>query len=117
MNVKTRFVDNVIILDLEGSLDRLSALQVRQAVIDVTKEQPVHVVVNLKGVDRMDSSGLSVLVLGLRRARENQGNFCLCSLQSPVRMIFELTRFDKVFEIFINEEDAVLAAASQYQSL
>ena len=111
MNVKTRFVDNVKILDLAGSLDWSSAPCVRQAVIDVTEEQPAHVVVNLKGVDILDSSGLAALVLGLKRARENQGNLCLCGLQSPVRMIFELTRFDKVFEIFVSEEDAVLAAA------
>jgi sigma-B regulation protein RsbU (phosphoserine phosphatase) len=51
------------------------------------------------------------LVMGLKRARENQGNLCLCEMQAPVRMIFELTRFDKVFEIYIREEDAVLAAA------
>ena len=114
MNVQTRFVDSVIILDLTGRLDQSNALRVRQAVIDVTEGQPAYVVVNLKGVDMLDCSGLSALVLGLKRARENQGNLCLCSLQSSVRMIFELTRFDKVFEIFVCEEDAVQAAACRY---
>jgi anti-anti-sigma factor len=114
MDVKTRSIDSVKILDLEGSLDLSSALCVRQAVFDVTEEPPAHVVVNLRGVSIMDSSGLSALVLGLKRARENQGNLCLCGLQSHVRMIFELTRFDQIFEIFTNEEDAILAAARQY---
>lgn len=114
MNVKTRFVDNVKVLDLVGSLDWSSAIKVRQTLIDATEGQPAHVVVNLKGVDLLDSSGLAALVLGLKRARENQGNLCLCGLQSSVRMIFELTRFDKVFEIFVDEEDAILAATRQY---
>jgi anti-sigma B factor antagonist len=52
--------------------------------------------------------------MGLKRARERQGNLCICSLQPPVRLIFEMTRLDKVFEIFVNEEDAVLAAAGLY---
>lgn len=114
MDVKTRFVDSVKILNLEGSLDLSSAIYVRQAVVDATEGQPAHIVVNLQGVKIMDSSGLSALVLGLKRARENRGNLCLCCLQSHVRMIFELTRFDQIFEIFTNEEDAILAAAGQY---
>lgn len=112
MNVKTRFVDNVTILDMEGRLDRSSVTRLRQVVINATERKSALVVVNLREVDFIDSSGLSVLVLGLKRVRENQGNLCLCGLQSPVRMIFELTRFDKVFEIFNREDDAVIAAAS-----
>lgn len=114
MDVTVKFAGNVKILELAGSLDWSGSPRFRQAVIDATTGQPAHVVVNLRKVDFLDSTGLSALVLGLKRARENQGNLCLCSLQSPVRMIFELTRFDKVFEIFIDEEDAVLAVERHY---
>lgn len=113
MEIKTRVVENVKILELAGSLDWSGARLLRRAVIDATAGQPAQVVVNLRKVNFLDSSGLSTLVVGLKRARKNQGNLCLCGLQSPVRMIFELTRFDKVFEIFVSEEDAILAAASK----
>jgi anti-anti-sigma factor len=113
MDVKIRHEGSVKILELEGNLDRYSAHLVRQAVIEATTGQTAQVVINLRKVNFLDSSGLSALVSGLKRARENQGDLCLCDLQSPVRMILELTRFDKVFEIFVSEEDAVLAAASQ----
>lgn len=114
MDVRIRLADNVKIVELAGNLDWPSVPRVRQVVIEATAVQPAQVVVNLREVSFVDSRGLSVLVLGLKRARENQGNLCLCGLQSPVRMIFELTRFDKVFEIFVHEEDAVLAAASHH---
>jgi anti-sigma B factor antagonist len=91
-----------------------NAHQVRQALIDATSRESARVVVNLREIHFIDSSGLAALVQGLKRAREHQGNLCLCSLQPPVRMIFEMTRFDKVFEIFVLEEDAVLAAAGLY---
>lgn len=112
MYVKVRNADKVNILELAGKLDLYSAPHFRQAVLEATSANLAQVVVNLREVTQLDSSGLSALVLGLKRARENQGNLCLCCLQSPVRMIFELTRFDKVFEIFVREEDAVLAAAN-----
>ena len=112
MDAKVRLAGNISILELNGRLDRSSAAQVRKAVMEATARQNAQLVINLRGVDYLDSSGLSVLVQGLKRARENLGDLCLCELQPPVRMIFELTRFDKVFEIFSCEEDAVLAAES-----
>ena len=114
MDVNVRYVENVIILELAGSLDWSTASQMRQAVVDAMTGQPAQVVVNMQEVYFLDSSGLAALVLGLKRARENRSNFCLCALQSSVRMIFELTRFDKIFEIFVNEEDAILAVANQH---
>jgi anti-anti-sigma factor len=95
---------------LAGSLDKHSAPQVRQAIFQAVATHPLQIVINLRKVDSLDSNGLSALVAGLDYARNNQVQLCLCDLQSPVRMIFELTRFDKVFDIFISQEDAELAA-------
>jgi anti-sigma B factor antagonist len=114
MDIKLRHTENVTVLELAGSLDISSAAQIRQAWLDVISDQSAQVVVNLRDLHFVDSSGLAALVQGLKRAREHHGNICLCSLQPPVRLILELTRFDKVFEIFVNEEDAVLATAGLY---
>jgi anti-anti-sigma factor len=114
MNVKMRWVDNVRVLELAGSIDWSNEYSVRQAIVKVTEGYPAQVVVNMQGVNKLDSCGLSALIVGLKRARENGGDLRLCYLQSPVRMILELTRFDRLFEIFNSEEDAVLAAAKQH---
>lgn len=111
MEVKFRFVDNVKILELAGNFDRYNAPLAQHWLESATAKQPVQIVVNLAKVNFMDSSGLSTLVLGLKRSREMKGDLRLCNLQSPVRMVFELTRLDKVFEIFLDEEDAVQAFA------
>ena len=55
------------------------------------------------------TAGLSTLVQALNHARQLNGDVRLCGLQQPVRIIFELTRLDKVFDIFPTEEDAVQA--------
>ena len=113
MDVKIRHTENTIILEPAGSLDWSTTDQMRQSLINEIAKQPAMLIVNMRDVYFMDSCGLAALVLGLKRARENRCNLCLCGLQSPVRMIFELTRFDKVFEIFVSEEDAVLAVTLQ----
>ena len=114
MDIKVRHVENVTVLQLAGSLDISNAHHIRQTLIDETSDESAQVVVNLRDLSFVDSSGLAALVQGLKRAREHQGKLCLCSLQSPARLIFEMTRLDKVFEIFVSEEEAVLAAAGQY---
>jgi anti-sigma B factor antagonist len=109
-----RYKENVTILELAGSLDISNAHRIRQKMIDVISGESAQVVVNLRDLYFIDSSGLAALVLGFKRAREHQGNLFLCNLRPPVRMILEMTRFDKVFEIFVSEEHAVLAATGLF---
>jgi anti-anti-sigma factor len=114
MEINIRQAGSVKIFDLVGSFDRSANGCMRQAVYEATASQPAQIVVNLQGVYYLDSSGLSVLAAGLKRARMKQGNLCLCGLRPSVRMIFELTRFDRIFGIYGNEEAAVRAAANKF---
>jgi len=114
MDIRVRRTENVTIVELAGSLDISNVHQVRPVVVDATSTECAQIAVNLRDLYFVDSSGLAVLVQGWKRARAHHGNLCLYSVQPPVRMILELTRFDKVFEIFVREEDAVLAATSGY---
>ena len=114
MNIKVRRTENLTIVEPAGSLDISNALQMRQALMDAISAECSQVAVNLRDLYFVDSSGLAVLVQGLKRAREHHGNLCLYSLQPSVRMILELTRFDKLFEIFVSEAEALLAATSEY---
>jgi anti-sigma B factor antagonist len=70
------------------------------------------VVVNLTGVTFVDSTALSMLVQGMKRCREQHGDLILCGMQQRVRMIFELTRLDRAFEVVADEEGALHAFAA-----
>jgi anti-anti-sigma factor len=98
---------NVKILKLEGRFETQTAPSVRKWFDDTTLLKPAYLVVNMENVSFIDSTGLSSLIHGMKRARELNGDLRLCGLQQSTRMIFELTRLDKVFEIFITEDDAV----------
>lgn len=56
--------------------------------------------VNLEKVEFLDSSGLLALVSGLKRAKSLNKKFSICSVPPAIRMIFELSQLDQVFEIF-----------------
>ena len=68
-------------------------------------------VVDLKQVDFMDSAGLGTLIASLKRVTERGGDMKIACLQKKPRMVFEITRAHKVFEIYNSVEDALRAFA------
>ena len=107
MDLQSKSINNIKVLTLTGRFDALTSVEVQTWLDDATKVKPVQIVVNLSAVTFVDSTALSTLVAGMKRARQADGDLRLCKLQQPVRMIFELTRLDRAFEIFPGEEDAV----------
>jgi anti-sigma B factor antagonist len=100
---------NVQILSLKGSFDTYHSKSVRHWLEKATSSNPAHVVINLEDVDFLDSTALAILVHGMKSSRKLNGDIRLCGLRPPIRMVFELTRLDRVFEIFGSEEEAVKA--------
>ncbi len=107
MNVETRIVGTVTVLAPEGRLDAFTVPTITSALEKVYASNPAQVVVNLTQVNFIDSTGLAALVQGMKRCRDHRGDLRLCGLASPVRIIFELTRLDKAFEIFTDEAQAI----------
>jgi len=66
-------------------------------------------VIDLGQVDFMDSAGLGTLIAVLKRISEQGGDMKIANLQKKPRMVFEITRAYKVFEIYETVEDAIRA--------
>jgi anti-sigma B factor antagonist len=99
----------VKILNLSGSFINTTVAPARQWLEDATADRPAYIVIDLSAVRFMDSTGLSTLVFAMKRARALRGDVRVCGLQQPVRMIFEMTRLDQIFEIFSQVDDAIQA--------
>lgn len=70
-------------------------------------------VMDLELVDFMDSAGLGTLIATLKRITERGGDMKLACLQKKPRMVFEITRAYKVFEIYDSAADALRAFSVQ----
>jgi anti-sigma B factor antagonist len=106
MDLTTRSLNNVAILELQGRFDAHEAHQFT-GWLEQNIASPARVVVNLSGVAFIDSTAIGVLVQGLKRCRQQAGDLRLCHLQQPVQIIFELTRLNRAFAIFTSEDEAV----------
>jgi anti-sigma B factor antagonist len=97
----------ITIIELSGEVDAQRSPEIKSKIRSLIGEGKAKLVVDLAKVKYMDSSGLGVLVSGLKAARKENGDLKLSTLQAEVQNIFELTQLNKVFEIFENQADAI----------
>jgi len=112
MNMRSHVSGTTAVLELSGRFDSYVAPRAAELLEKITTGSPTHVVVNMSEVSFVDSTGLATLVQGLNRARKRNGELYLCGLQKQVYMIFELTRLDKAFHIFVDEDHALQAISA-----
>ncbi|MBD2107912.1 STAS domain-containing protein [Nodosilinea sp. FACHB-13] len=95
---------NVQVIEPTGILDSTKAEEFRESVEALLEEGVEVILVDLKEITFIDSSGLGTLVVLLKKARALNRSFCICSMNDQVRMLFELTSMDRVFEIYENRQ-------------
>jgi anti-sigma B factor antagonist len=87
------------VLTLQGEVDVYTAPAVRTRLLEAVEGGCPVLVVDMAGVDFIDSSGLGVLVSGLKRIRESGGRMTLVTDRESILKIFRITGLDKVFDI------------------
>jgi anti-sigma B factor antagonist len=84
---------------LQGELDMSTAAQLREELTRVTSDGARHVTVDLSSLVFIDSTGLSVLITGLKRLRQDGGDMALRSPTPATRKVLEITGLTEVFSI------------------
>ncbi len=108
MQISTRRSGQVAILDIEGDIDLYNSPELRKVLLGALREEKARrVIVNLKAVRYIDSSGVASLVEGLKASREVGGRLSLVGLSPAAREVLELSRLIKVFEVYDSEEQAL----------
>jgi anti-sigma B factor antagonist len=108
LQIVARHLDKITIFDISGDIDLATSPQLRKAVLREFKElRTPRVVLNLKTVRYIDSSGVASLVEALKASRDVGSRFVLFGLNTTVREVLQLSKLVKIFEIYENEDQAV----------
>jgi len=95
------------VLAVKGEVDVYTAPRLREKLVELVSQGKRQVVVNLEGVDFLDSTGLGVLVGCLKRLRSHDGELTLVCAQPRVLKVFEITGLTKVFSIYDTVKQAL----------
>ena len=107
LSLSTRTEGAYTIVQCAGELDISTASNLRERFADLIADGHYHFVVDLQGVEFLDSTGLGALVGGLKRVEPHDGSFQLVCTQEHVLEIFRITGLINVFLIHSCMEDAV----------
>jgi anti-sigma B factor antagonist len=96
----------VSIVDLNGEIDVYTSPKVKEAITDLIDRGHYEIVINLENVRYIDSTGLGVLIGGLKRVREHSGTVHLVCTNPQIKKIFDITGLAKIFGIYDTEKAA-----------
>ena len=108
LKINSEISNQLALLRIDGEVDMFSSPEVRKAIMEVVKKQIPKLVIDLQQVHYMDSSGVATLIEGLQLCQRYDGSLRLASLRDNVREVFELTKLDKIFQIYKDVETASL---------
>jgi anti-sigma B factor antagonist len=114
MQIAARRLDALrVVVDISGEMDAYTSPRAKQMMAGLIEEGCRHLIINLRHLSFIDSSGLGTLLGTLRRAREQGGSLRLVAPPTHVRRIFEITRLTYSFPIDASEDDARLQIAKE----
>lgn len=97
--------EQVKVVKLSGIINSNNSQQLRENLMCLVESGVKIVLVDCQDVTFMDSSALGTLVLAFKTLRGANTKLVLCSINEQVKILFELTGMDKVFEIFSNQDE------------
>lgn len=109
MDISSRVKGEVVILDISGEIDLYNAPEIKDIINKMIEQKKYNVIINLKSVTYIDSSGIGALISSLSNLKKYQGGLKIINVFASVRKVFELTKLTSFFDIFENEDEAVKA--------
>jgi anti-sigma B factor antagonist len=108
LTITERQNGNVTILDLSGRITiGEGSVKLRETVRGLLESGKKKILVNLGGVDYVDSSGIGELVSCFTTTKNQQGQLKLLNLTKKIKDLLQITKLLTVFETFDDEQEAV----------
>lgn len=95
------------VVTIHGELDVASAPTLRERLIGMVADGSTRLILDLEGLDFLDSTGLGAIISALKRARTNGGDLRLVCTQTRIRRLFEITGLDKAFPLHASVDEAI----------
>lgn len=106
MQSKVEMLGDIAVVEILGEhLDAANAKEFKDHVAPLL-EQHSRMIFDLSNLRFVDSSGLGAILSCLRRLNDGGGDLKLCGMTKQVRVLFELVRMHRIFEIFNSREEA-----------
>jgi anti-sigma B factor antagonist len=114
-DLSTRSYDGYAVVALRGELDLADAALVAAELTEIAAREPRIIVVDLAGLEFIDSSGVAALARGRRQARQAGGELVLAAPQRRVMRVLAIIRQAEAFSVYPTVGEAAGEAAGHFK--
>jgi len=108
MKLLNKEVDGITVIELEGSvLGGPDATVLNDMLHSLTEKRKKKIVVDLSGVQGMNSSGLSMLITGLTTMKNAGGDLKIAAASKKIESLLAITKLTTVFELYPSVRKAI----------
>lgn len=107
MEIKTRRIGTSLVLDVVGQVKGGDSNELRTFIKRLVEDGEHDILVNLKDVGFIDSSGVGMLIHCLQEVRQSGGDLRLLRLSEDIHDLFEMVAIDRLFTIYSTEDEIV----------
>jgi anti-sigma B factor antagonist len=112
MEIRQTTIGNVSVVRLSGRFDSAAVPLFKKEVQVPDGDHAAKFVIEMAEVGYVDSGGLGSLVALLRQAKKNDGDVKISVIPAKIQYVFELTKINRIFDIYDNTEVAISSFAS-----
>lgn len=105
--ISIRYSGPASLVDVSGSLTSFEAGALRDAISGLISKKRNDIILNLRGLEYLDSSGIGELVRNYLTVIKSGGTMKVVGLSSKIEDILKITQLYKVFPEFPDEESAL----------
>lgn len=106
MNMRTRTVGDVLVVDLEGRLDAQTSDPASDQLTRLVRSGHLKIVLNLDQLTYVSSAGLRVILQSVKLLRAANGEMKLCRANGLVKEVIEISGFNSLIRVYDAEQDA-----------
>jgi anti-sigma B factor antagonist len=108
MEIKHEKTEKGHVVEIVGRLDALNNAKAESFFNQITDQPDLSVLVDCKQLDFINSSGLRVMIMSLKKLKTAGKKLVLCNLQKNIKDVFKFSGFTNLFEIDLSKEEAFL---------
>jgi len=107
MDIETRMMGAVSVLDFSGNLDTNSSPTAERKVNGLLEEGHDKILFNFQNLNFISSSGLRILLATAKKLKMTGGKMVVCSLNETVQEVFDISGFASILSLTSSEEEAL----------
>lgn len=104
IKIESHYINGKTFVFVAGEIDAFTAPKLREELLPLANEQMNSLIVSLKDVSYIDSTGLGVFIGLLKEVRKNDGELKLVDLSDRLERLFQITGLNNIIDISTTKE-------------